>query len=91
MDFILPICDTCRKNKIGYCYVTCYSQKNPTFSQNYPPVAQDHHFKMMTQHSKNATFLKKNASSYEGILTILPSSKSITESTIGNMRISSCQ
>ena len=31
-------------------------QKNPTVSQTDPPVTQNHHLKMMTQHSKNKLF-----------------------------------
>ena len=58
MDSILPICDTCRKNERGYFYLTCQEQNTFTVSQNDPPVSQDHHLKMMTQHNKNATFMK---------------------------------
>ena len=52
MDSILPICSTCRKTERVYSYLMCYAQSNPTVSQNDPPVAQNHHLKMMTQHSK---------------------------------------
>ena len=58
MDLIIPLCDTCRKNKRGYFYLKFHAQNTLIISQNDPPVAQDHHLKMMTQHSKNATFLK---------------------------------
>ena len=57
MDSILLICDTYRKTKRVYCYLICQAQNPSTISQNYSPVTQDHHLKMMTQHSKNATFL----------------------------------
>ena len=58
MDLILPLYHNYRKIERGYFYLTFQAQNPLTVSQNDPPVAQDHHFKMMTQHSKNTTFLK---------------------------------
>ena len=58
MDLILPLFDTCRKPERGYCILTFQAQNPLTISQNDPLVVEDYHFKMMTQHSKNATFLK---------------------------------
>ena len=52
MDFILQICNTCRKTKRVYCSMTCQEQKPLIVLQNYSPFSQNHHFKIMPFHSK---------------------------------------
>ena len=58
MDFILPICDICRKTERGFLSSICYAQKPLTILQNDPPIAQNHYLKMMTQHSKKCHISK---------------------------------
>ena len=66
--------------------------KSSSFFQNDFPAIQNRHLKMMTKHAVFLSPLGKNAAPSCGeLLTSFLSSKCRSKSTIGNIKVSSCQ